>query len=143
MAWGVGTYGQDKAGVGQAPRMQNPRSTPEALPAPAKTEKPADPRETVTYRGRVLDAEGRPFPGAALYLNPHEFQHPYHSPVRATSGPDGRFRFAVPKSDFDTSVLGCSVERHACTRPGAGRRIRLRAGELSGRCRRVDLAARS
>ena len=102
MAWGVGTYGQDQAGVRQTPRMQNPRSTAEAVPAPAKIEKPADPHETVTYRGRVLDAKGHPFPGASLYLNTREFQNPYHSPVRATSGPDGRFRFAVPKSDFNT-----------------------------------------
>ncbi len=114
----------------------------EALPAPAKTEKPADPQETVTYRGRVLDADGRPFPGASLYLNTHEFQNPYHSPVRATSGPDGRFRFAVPKSDFDTLYWDAPWKGHACARPGAGRRIRLRAGELSRRCRRVDLAAR-
>ena len=35
-------------------------------------------------------------------MTPREFEHPYHSPVRATSGPDGRFRFTVPKSDFDT-----------------------------------------
>jgi RNA polymerase sigma factor (sigma-70 family) len=103
MAWGIGTYGQEKAEVRQSARMQNPRSTPEALPALAKTEKPADPHAPVTYRGRVLNADGRPFPGAALYLNPHEFQHPFHSPVRFTSGPDGRFQFEVPKSDFDMS----------------------------------------
>jgi hypothetical protein len=34
-------------------------------------------------------------------MNPREFEHPYHSPVRATSGPDGGFRFDVAKSDFD------------------------------------------
>ena len=39
-------------------------------------------------------------------MNPREFQHPYHSPVRATSGPDGGFRFAVAKSDFDPLLLG-------------------------------------
>jgi RNA polymerase sigma factor (sigma-70 family) len=102
MAWGVGTFRQDQAGARPNARMPVPRSSSEALPAPAKTGKPADPQETVTYRGRVLDAEGRPFSGAALYLNTHEFQNPYHSPVRATSGPDGRFQFAVRKSDFDT-----------------------------------------
>jgi hypothetical protein len=35
-------------------------------------------------------------------VNPRVSGNPYHSPVRATSGPDGRFRFAVPKSEFDT-----------------------------------------
>ena len=101
MARGLGTFGQEPAGVGQAPRMQKPRSAPEGPPAPAKGEKPADPGESAAYRGRVVDAEGRPVAGAELYLNPHEFQNPYHSPARATSGPDGRFRFAVPKSEFD------------------------------------------
>jgi protocatechuate 3,4-dioxygenase beta subunit len=100
IAWGVGTYGQDRAASPQTGRMRTTRSAPEVVPA--KAEKPADPAETVTYRGRVLDAEGRPIPGAALYMSPRESLHPYHSPVRATSGPDGGFRFSVPKSDFDT-----------------------------------------
>jgi RNA polymerase sigma factor (sigma-70 family) len=102
IAWGVGTYAQDRASAPQAGQTQESRSAPEALPAPAKSGKTADPTEAVTYRGRVVDAEGRPVAGAALYVNPHEYQHPYQSPVRARSGPDGRFRFAVPKADFDT-----------------------------------------
>jgi RNA polymerase sigma factor (sigma-70 family) len=102
MAWGVGTHRQDQDGARHAPRMAKPHSTQGALRTPAKTEGSADPQANVVYRGRVLDMDGHPIPGAALYLNPHEFEHPYHSPVRATSGPDGRFRFEVPKSDFDT-----------------------------------------
>ncbi len=102
IAWGVGTYGQDRAAAPQAGRMPNPRSEPAAGTARSKTEKPADPAEAVTYRGRVVDAEGHPVAGAALYMNPHELEHPYLSPVRATSGPDGGFHFTLPKSAFDT-----------------------------------------
>jgi protocatechuate 3,4-dioxygenase beta subunit len=91
IAWAVGTYSQDRVAAPAAKRMTT-----------AETEKPADPAEAVAYRGRVVDAEGHPVPGATLYVNPHESEHPYQSPVRAASGPDGRFRFAVPKSDFDT-----------------------------------------
>ena len=98
-------YEQDNTkGSSDSSDAKSPDPCLEALSHQSRqTEKPADRRETVTYRGQVLDAEGRPLPAAALYVNTHEFQHLYHSPVRTTSGPDGRFQFAVPKSDFDAS----------------------------------------
>ncbi len=91
IGWAVGTYGQDRAAAPAANRTTT-----------AETGKPADPAETVAYRGRVVDAEGNPIGGAALYVSPHAYRNPYQSPVRANSGPDGRFRFAVPKAEFDT-----------------------------------------
>ena len=57
------------------------------------------------YQGQVLDPDGRPFAGAALYLVSYGLKHPDDPPIRATSGADGRFRFEVPKSDFDHSSL--------------------------------------
>jgi hypothetical protein len=91
IAWGVGNYRQDRA------------AAPQAKPtAPTGTAEPADSAATVAYRGRVLDIEGHPIAGAALYVSPYAYRNPYRSPVRATSGPDGQFRFAVPKSEFDT-----------------------------------------
>ncbi len=100
IAWAVGTYrqGQTAAPETKMKRMQRPPSAPAAQVPPTKGEKPA---ENITSRGRVVDTEGHPVSGATLYMNPREFNHPYRSPVRATSGPDGGFRFAVAKSDFD------------------------------------------
>ena len=105
VAWKVGIAGQEKPGPREAPGMQGLRVTPlVASPARAQTIKPAEPGETIVYQGRVLDPEGKPFAGAAVYLVSYGLKHPDNPPVRATSGADGRFRFAVPKSDFDTSL---------------------------------------
>ena len=111
MAWGVGTYGQDKAGVGQAPRMPNPRSTPEGLPAPAKTEKPADPigdrhvSRAGPRRGRASPAGRRLVRDSARVPEPVSLARPRHQrdgrplPVRRA---EIRFRYVL---------LGCSLER--------------------------------
>ena len=104
VAWKVGIAGQEKPGPREAPGMQGPRVTSVASPARAQTIEPAGPNEVVVYQGRVLDPDGKPFAGAAVYLVSYGLKHPNNPPVRATSGADGRFRFAVPKSDFDTSL---------------------------------------
>jgi RNA polymerase sigma factor (sigma-70 family) len=64
--------------------------------------KPPDTPGKVTVRGRVLGPEGRPVPGAKLYMTlawgyPHE---PSPSPEYATTEIDGRFQFAVPEAEF-------------------------------------------
>jgi RNA polymerase sigma factor (sigma-70 family) len=102
LAWGIGMSGQDKGGSGQTPRMEKARTTPTTRPVQAKTEKPANPIEAITCRGRVLDPDGRPFSGANVYLVSNRLKNLDSPVVRATSGPDGRFHFVVPKSDFDT-----------------------------------------
>ncbi len=50
----------------QAPRSASLVKMP--LRHRASTEKPSNPGEAISYQGRVLDAEGRPFAGAALSL---------------------------------------------------------------------------
>ncbi len=53
-------------------------------------------QDSITCNGRVLDPDGKPFPGAKLYLNdpgPKEEQRP----LRAISGPDGRFSFTFKR----------------------------------------------
>ncbi len=61
-----------------------------------------DAGRAIVFSGRVLDPDGQPFPGARLYLSYYErSDRARPQPVRATSGSDGRFRFAVQRSDFD------------------------------------------
>jgi RNA polymerase sigma factor (sigma-70 family) len=88
-------------GVFARPRAQKPPAPPEAKatpPAPAVKED----KERIAYAGRVLGPDGRPVAGARLYLTTvrGNLRRPAPSPERATTGPDGRFRFAVPTADF-------------------------------------------
>jgi protocatechuate 3,4-dioxygenase beta subunit/beta-lactamase regulating signal transducer with metallopeptidase domain len=61
--------------------------------------------ETITFRGRVLDPDGKPFPGAKLRLEyPRGVNPGPPGPAFDTSSDsDGQFRFSIPKSEFDTS----------------------------------------
>ena len=89
-----------------------------ALDSGEKTEPRSDQsKETaVTFRGRVLAPDGRPVPGAKLYMTlawgyPHE---PSPSPEYATTGPDGRFQFAVPAAEFGGkfTVVAATAPNH-------------------------------
>jgi RNA polymerase sigma factor (sigma-70 family) len=83
-------------------------------------------RATFTYSGRVLDPAGKPLAGAKLLLTGLtpgviEFR------ARATSGPDGTFRFTVRRDEFgDKGVIPqqrSPPERHvevAATADGCG-----------------------
>ncbi len=84
--------------------MQKGPAAPIAVPDRARAGQPAEPGETIGYRGRILDPDGKPFAGAAVYLVSYGLKHPENPPIRATSDAGGRFRFEVPKSDFDTSL---------------------------------------
>lgn len=103
LAWVVAAPGQAAGRVGGA--MPKPRDVPALVPAQAKADKPNDPKEMITYQGRVVDPKGRPFQGEALYLNAHGLKQVKKPPVRATSRADGRFRFTVSRSEFDTSEV--------------------------------------
>ena len=59
----------------------------------------------MTYRGRVLDPSKRPLPGARVYVVHRNLKQDADTPVRAISDADGRFRFSIPKSDFDSSYM--------------------------------------
>jgi RNA polymerase sigma factor (sigma-70 family) len=98
IAWGVG-LSRERQDDGS---MKRPAPAPASHTSQLKAEKPSDSGTMVSYDGRVLDSRGRPFSGAAVYLISHGLKQPKTPPVRAMSGTDGRFRFAVPKSDFET-----------------------------------------
>ncbi len=63
---------------------------------------PGHPHNEHTYSGRVVGPDGKPVAGAMLYMTVHwGYPHsPSPSPEYAKSGPDGRFKFSVPKAKF-------------------------------------------
>jgi hypothetical protein len=101
LAWGVAAPGQAEGRVGDA--TTKPRDVPGSLPVQSQVDKPNHPKEMITYQGCVLDPDGRPFQGADLYLEKYGLKQANNRPPRATSGADGRFRFAVRRADFDLS----------------------------------------
>jgi RNA polymerase sigma factor (sigma-70 family) len=60
--------------------------------------------EDLTYSGRVIDPSGRPVAGAKLFLVADAWPEFAVSP-RATTAPDGRFRFAVARGEFGKPVI--------------------------------------
>ncbi len=102
LTWGVGITCQDQSVVGQVSQMQSHQTAAVPRRAQAKPDERVDPNGATTYQGRVLDPDGKPVAGAKLYTTlawgyPHG---PSPSPEYATTGPDGRFQFAVPEAEF-------------------------------------------
>jgi RNA polymerase sigma factor (sigma-70 family) len=93
------TRGDDAKDKSQA-KAANAQTTAE--PAKPDPEKKDDAKGSFTYGGRVLDPDGKPVAGAKLYLL-YYTPKSLPVPVRATSNEEGRFRFTVAKTDFDTS----------------------------------------
>jgi RNA polymerase sigma factor (sigma-70 family) len=77
-----------------ASQQPPPDQSPEKPKAQAKPEAEA----TAEVRGRVLDPDGKPVAGANVYLARPTADGPAPSP-QATSGPDGRFQFALARSE--------------------------------------------
>ncbi len=86
-------------------------------------QKPADPKqpapvekETVAYGGRVLGPDGKPVVGAKMYLTAMQgyYREPFPGAVQATTGPEGRFEFAVSKAKFGDrkSVVAVVAANH-------------------------------
>src|SRR5262249_159164 len=72
---------------------QEKSAQPQAVTRPQPASKADNGKETVTYSGRVLDADGRPVAGAELHLGLawYYLKRPFPSSVSATTGSDGRF----------------------------------------------------
>jgi RNA polymerase sigma factor (sigma-70 family) len=74
----------------------------EGKAAAAQANPGVDEMDFIAYAGRVLGPEGRAVAGAKLYLTEAVgyLKRPAPSPVYATTGADGRFRFQVSKAKF-------------------------------------------
>jgi RNA polymerase sigma factor (sigma-70 family) len=68
-----------------------------ATPTTART----DSKETIAVRGQVLDPDGKPLAGAEVYFAKTTLEGRELS-RKATSGPDGRFRFSILNAEADS-----------------------------------------
>src|SRR5262249_14761506 len=111
------------AGGGEAapPAATGPQPTPAEGKPPA-----ADGTESIVYGGRVLGPDGQPVAGAKLFLTLSWTYRPRPAPssAQATTGPDGRFQFTVPKATFrdQLTVVAATAPNHGVAwvevRPG-------------------------
>ncbi|HMC65687.1 MAG TPA: hypothetical protein VKI65_12175, partial [Gemmataceae bacterium] len=105
------------AAAKRAKDSTKPPAATRANPQAAETKPPAaDDKDSIAYGGRVLGPDGEPVAGAKLYVTlAYGYAHrPETSPQYATTGPDGRFKFAVPKAkcpDMPTFV-GAMAANH-------------------------------
>ncbi len=114
LALGFGAALHPRAGA-QPTEAQTPENS-KALATP----KAAD---AVEVSGQVLGPDGEPFAGAKLFLWTEDVKTKDDMPVRATTGPDGRFRFAAPKADLGRGAkLVAAAEGHGpdWKEPGKG-----------------------
>jgi RNA polymerase sigma factor (sigma-70 family) len=112
VAAGAGTLARQGVAAGERP-AESPRA---ADPKPAAA-KPAGDQGDLAFAGRVLGPDGRPVAGAKLFLTLSwsYVKRPAPSPVRATTGEDGRFQFTVPKAKYGEHVTAV-----VATAPGCG-----------------------
>jgi RNA polymerase sigma factor (sigma-70 family) len=111
----LGTRGAEM--TAQAPPVQDKAARPKPISKP-EADKPNDPQEVITYKGRVLGPDGKPVAGAKLHMTlswgyPHQ---PAPSPEYARTGSDGRFTFQVSNVEFGeqsatvaAAATGCGV----------------------------------
>ncbi len=85
-------------------------------PGPERKTPGAAPKDTVTFRGRVLSPDGQPVAGARLYLTSGwgEMRRPAPSTEYATTGADGRFQVTMPKAALRDGFhyLAATSSRH-------------------------------
>jgi RNA polymerase sigma factor (sigma-70 family) len=97
----------------RAPDAPHLREDQRPAVASRQANREGDPRIEVS--GRVLGPAGRAVAGARLYVGyarrrhePEAVAHRPDQPLRATSGPDGRFRFTFAASELDERYLDAS-----------------------------------
>jgi RNA polymerase sigma factor (sigma-70 family) len=115
LAAGAGLLARQTPAASQAPAESQKSEGRSPKPEPVAARPVAEDRDSLAYGGRVLGPDGRPVGGARLYLmSAHGYPwRPSPSPALATTGPDGRFAFTVPKAkygDLDTVVTAAAAD---------------------------------
>ncbi|HEV3260032.1 MAG TPA: hypothetical protein VG013_24400 [Gemmataceae bacterium] len=87
-----------------------PKQLPKRQPPTSRTET----GDHVVVTGRVLGPDGKPVSGAKVYVSTYTAKDQADPKVRATSGPDGRFRFPATRSEVNVN------ERVAAAADGYG-----------------------
>ncbi len=100
VVWKAGLAAQDGAGRGAMPGMKKAQAARASSVPPVE---PGETKEAVVYQGRVLDPDGKPLAKAAVSFLSYRLRNPDDNPIRAATGADGRFRFAIAGSEFDRS----------------------------------------
>ena len=119
IVWGTSsalvTLGDEHSPMTAASPAPPPRPRAEAA-VPEPKSNPLERPGKVAVRGRVLAPDGQPIAGAKLYKTlawgyPHV---PSPAPESATTGPDGRFQFAVPNEEFEdqSTVVAATAPNH-------------------------------
>jgi RNA polymerase sigma factor (sigma-70 family) len=102
---------------------QPPADPKPAAEAPRPREQPpaADEGKVRTVSGRVLGPDGQPLAGVKLYLT-YATDKEFPPKVRATTGPDGRFRLTIAPAELDQSAVQdpWSSAQVVATAPGFG-----------------------
>jgi RNA polymerase sigma factor (sigma-70 family) len=92
-------------GIGIASRrITDPTVSAQPIPQAAAVKQgasgtPKKAEAAIMVRGRVLGADGKPFPGAKVYLWTNAVKTKAEMRVRATTGADGRFRFPIREEE--------------------------------------------
>jgi RNA polymerase sigma factor (sigma-70 family) len=99
-------------GVSQVRRvLPTPAGAEQPVPVARQADKPAAEEttaqtdESIVVSGRVVDSDEKAVKDARIYLRTNRTDGKAASAIRATTGPDGRFRFRVAKADWEGQGL--------------------------------------
>jgi hypothetical protein len=144
---------QDKATPPVAAKQAEPRAQKAQIQRQAA--RVDDPKDSMTYGGRVLDPEGKPFAGAKLHLIAHPWAKPAPVHLQAASVAGGAFRLTVAPLDarrladdsswMQTAVVamadgyGPAVSVHAASESAGDLTLQLTRDNVPIRGRILDL----
>jgi len=97
----IGLTYQAPATAGDQRTATEPKSSSVAA-APVRKVANEESNDPIVFSGRVLTADGKPAAGAKVFVTmPWRLvNRPPVAPVRATTGPDGRYRFTASRTEF-------------------------------------------